>query len=783
MAKINREYDGQTKLKEWWKIVRDNADLMNDQTEKHISGEADRHSADDVDYSGTVNGATTVKEAVETVHDEVAAKQNEWRVATSGTATAYTAVLDPAPEALYVGMKVTIIPHVTSASKNATLNINGFGAKPIRQRSSNTNIVMPPEAADFLRVGYPAGLMYDGNCWVMTEFSRPAWWDIRSKPDLLQPSNIKAGENVSVAVNGTNVTISAEKTPVEDILTSASKTSALSANQGKVLNEKIAKVQAEADGKLGASDLVAGDNVDIAVNDGKVTISAAGGSGGEGGVTIVDNLESTSRINALSANQGRVLDEKIDDLNSNLGLRIDEKADVSHEHTSRDITDFPTLCEGDNIVITREGNDLTISAPSVDDKLTADDIVAGENITLEKTDGKVKVSTTGSSFKVGDMLTTVRTDLDDSWLLCNGAGVSAEEYPELAEVCPLDLDTDWQYSYSAPCTTSGYSAFNEEFLAVPYSVNPSSTTYYGIAYTDNPASGTWETMYLAQPYRPMLSYENGYWIYILNGARGEENLVCYYRRDLSDGEWTKSNVFAVSGGGLARTFPNYDAVRYIGGYYVAFTRYSYGSSSNYIVYSPTIDFANSKVKNLSGGDSLWSAGLVDVPEKQKVILKYNYSVNSTENKGLFSYSYDEFFTTDTLSPSEDKKVADTLSLVKVNGKYISLNGNEILYKDSADGEGKTLIPDTTTTRNYANIAYANGYWLLHDSTNQCVLYSKDFEKWYVNTEMSNVSGGIMNSQNYFVALCGDTWRVTKPGEHALPTVAGGLDGYTYIKAK
>ena len=34
--------------------------------------------------------------------------------------------------------------------------------------------------------------------------------------------------------------------------------------------------------------------------------------------------------------------------------------------------------------------------------------------------------------KVGDILTTVRTDLGPNWLLCNGDAIDENEYPELA---------------------------------------------------------------------------------------------------------------------------------------------------------------------------------------------------------------------------------------------------------------------------------------------------------------------------------------------------------------
>lgn len=77
---------------------------------------------------------------------------------------------------------------------------------------------------------------------------------------------------------------------VVDNLMSTSTTSALSANQGRVLNEK----------KLEASNIIAGDNITLDKNGNDVTINASQ-------INVVDNLTSTSATDALSANQGNVL--------------------------------------------------------------------------------------------------------------------------------------------------------------------------------------------------------------------------------------------------------------------------------------------------------------------------------------------------------------------------------------------------------------------------------------------------------------------------------------------
>lgn len=66
--------------------------------------------------------------------------------------------------------------------------------------------------------------------------------------------------------------------------------------------------KADWNSKLGAENILAGDNVTVTSSDGNVTISAAGGGSGSG-VTVVDSLTSTSTTNALSANQGKVLND------------------------------------------------------------------------------------------------------------------------------------------------------------------------------------------------------------------------------------------------------------------------------------------------------------------------------------------------------------------------------------------------------------------------------------------------------------------------------------------
>lgn len=93
-------------------------------------------------------------------------------VTTTGTGSAYTANV-PHIKALTAGMKFTMVPHVVSADVSPTLNVNNLGAKPIRQRLSNSTLSTAPGAtANWLAAGKPVEMMYDGQFWVV-DFVRP----------------------------------------------------------------------------------------------------------------------------------------------------------------------------------------------------------------------------------------------------------------------------------------------------------------------------------------------------------------------------------------------------------------------------------------------------------------------------------------------------------------------------------------------------------------------------------------------------------------------------------
>ena len=84
---------------------------------------------------------------------------------TTGTGAAYLAEL-PGVTELYPGLAFTMIPHVTSTTNAPTLNINGLGAKPIRQPlTTNTSATTTAELDTWLSQSVPVRVMYNGSLW------------------------------------------------------------------------------------------------------------------------------------------------------------------------------------------------------------------------------------------------------------------------------------------------------------------------------------------------------------------------------------------------------------------------------------------------------------------------------------------------------------------------------------------------------------------------------------------------------------------------------------------
>ena len=93
-------------------------------------------------------------------------------VTTGGTGAAYTASVSGITS-LATGASFIMVPHVTSTSTSPTLNVNGLGAKNIRQRlSGSSSATTVGASASWLIAGKAVQVAYDGAFWVV-DFTRP----------------------------------------------------------------------------------------------------------------------------------------------------------------------------------------------------------------------------------------------------------------------------------------------------------------------------------------------------------------------------------------------------------------------------------------------------------------------------------------------------------------------------------------------------------------------------------------------------------------------------------
>lgn len=94
-------------------------------------------------------------------------------VTTTGTGAAYEATVDGITR-LRAGDNFIMIPHTTSTTNAPTLNVNGLGAKNLRQPlSMNTTATTTAELDTWLSANKPVRVIYDGTLWKI-DIPRPS---------------------------------------------------------------------------------------------------------------------------------------------------------------------------------------------------------------------------------------------------------------------------------------------------------------------------------------------------------------------------------------------------------------------------------------------------------------------------------------------------------------------------------------------------------------------------------------------------------------------------------
>lgn len=152
---------------------------------------------------------------------------------------------------------------------------------------------------------------------------------------------------------------------------------------------------------------------------------------------------------------------------------VEVKADLTATATTakNDITSTASTSKTEiNTIISTGKNDLNnlISTlpdnwNNVMDKNSANVMGANGKITMDSSyipssdnDLVTMKYVSENSYKVGDILTTARTDLGDDWLLCNGDVITQNTYPELSQLLPSGLCNFREHSSSMNKTSAPF---------------------------------------------------------------------------------------------------------------------------------------------------------------------------------------------------------------------------------------------------------------------------------------------------------------------------------------
>lgn len=379
------------------------------------------------------------------------------------------------------------------------------------------------------------------------------------------------------------------------------------------------------------------------------------------------------------------------------------------------------------------------------------------------------------SFKVGDILTTVRADLDESWLLCNGATVNADEYSQLASVLPVNPNGDYavknvhqnsdQYFYPSKVIY-----VNGQYI-IGIAINEYKNSCY-LAYANNPA-GNW-TKITPSGMQGIndIAYGNGYYVAI-RGYREDDypytqSTIVYYSASLN-GPW--SSV----------TISNFEANR------IAFLNGQFVMCG----YNNMIHYAS----NPAGP---WSTQKVNTAAEQFTYVGYCNGYYFVCSEGVTRYSSSLSGTWNTVPGLIEAK-----SVAYHDGYYVFPCLTEGIAYTTAPSRTPTMIPnqvDDVTV--YPVYAIYDGAQFVIAATEYyttgvyrfCILYSKTafgpYSRVPISSEISTISieGVNMTSD-------GDYYVVNARGSNIvyafslykknikLPEIPGVDNSYSYIKVK
>ena len=341
--------------------------------------------------------------------------------------------------------------------------------------------------------------------------------------------------------------------------------------------------------------------------------------------------------------------------------------------------------------------------------------------------------------RVGDIRTSILTDLGDNWLLCNGEALSATDYPDLYAILQ-EANPPHQATWSAKkelWDANGYLApINDMAYGEGYYVAVGQEKPYNggedaeilkISVTTS-LDGSWSgkaSLYSDYPNAAATSVAYGNGMFVAGGywRDGDDPWTSYaliYYADDPSGSWTRKNLWSgtdnedriagvVYGNGTwvvageSRNGANYSAR-------IAYTTDPAGSWTIKDVYTGTSK-SRFKIKSIAYADGCWVVGGQYYDGSQY----YARVMYATSLTGTWS-TVDLWSSGTQYCGVTDITYADGTWAVVGHYQVDSNNrGAKIAYSESLDGEWTTVVPNATAKFSVSkpiSIAYSCGLWAI-----------------------------------------------------------------------
>ncbi|MDP4152585.1 MAG: tail fiber protein [Bacillota bacterium] len=358
--------------------------------------------------------------------------------------------------------------------------------------------------------------------------------------------------------------------------------------------------------------------------------------------------------------------------------------------------------------------------------------ISGELSGSASFDGSAGISIPVKSL-VGDIKTTMRTDLGADWLLCNGSAFDSAEYPALASILPFSLSKPWvSTSFTGTANNSKLATDGNIFAFFDGKV---------IYYTSDITSGSWSSFTVSNAAASItdIKYGGGYWCILCGGY------YLYYAASIT-GTWTLA---------LNPSDPM-GFIKYINGSWFTCTN----MGKLYYATTPNSTW-NSKATNTSSyelSDIAYGNGYYVAPVKGRNIFYYTTSLAGTWSS--YTVTSATFYSVDF-----------------GNGRFV-LGGNSTSSQITFTTPPSTGLAATSNGGSLGFVRYVNGLWFTYG--NGALYFAADPTGAWTQVTLSG-GADIAYAKGYYVVSTGFTAQVKYSNGYSLPAIAS--DAYTYIKAQ